>query len=176
MTRAETPTETAPGRTFAQTALGIAGTVQDRARGGAMSRGERAELRRMRDHEVFPPEPYWRLVDRYDISASEESFWGDVVPLMVDHPHNGALAAGRALAKAGVSAPRIERWLRLDPERARKEAGRLLARLGEGLNWASFAGLLRFWYDRDRRQFARDYFLSPEHRERKPKLTKQESN
>lgn len=161
-------------RSFSQIAAGIAGTVKDRASKGGMSRGERAELRRMRNGTVFPPEPFWMVVERYDIRPSEEAFWIDVVPLMVDHPHNPTLSPGRALAIAGVSPARIERWLRLDPERARREASRLLTRLDQGLNWPRFAGLLRFWTDEERRRFARDYFLSPDHRERKKKLASKE--
>lgn len=168
-----TDTERPP---YARQVLGIAGYVQDRESGGGLSRGERAELRRMRSDDVFPPEPFWTLVDRYDIPPYEEDFWRDVIPLMVDHPHDGGLRPGRALAQAGVSPARIERWLRLDPERARKEAARLLTQLDSGLDWPRFAGLLRFWTDRNRRAFARDYFLSPEHRERNRTHATQETS
>ena len=157
-------------QSFAQRAVGISGFIEH------LTRGERAELRRMRDGTLFPPEPFWRIVGRYDIPPSEETFWIDMIPLMVRHPHNPSLPPGLALAQSGVSPARIERWLRLEPERARKEAVRLLARLDQGLNWAKFAGLLRFWGDSDRRRFARDYFLSPEHRERKLKLQSKETS
>jgi CRISPR type I-E-associated protein CasB/Cse2 len=152
--------------TYEQKILGIAGTVQDRGKGGGMSRGERAELRRMGDRNLFPPEPFWRIVGRYEIPPSEEPFWRAVIPLMVMHPHNSGVRAGAALAEAGVSSSRIERWLRYDPSRAREEARRLLARLDAGLDWVRFARLLRWWTDSDRRRFARDFFLSPAYRER----------
>jgi CRISPR type I-E-associated protein CasB/Cse2 len=165
-----------PGhRTFAGTVLGIAGSVSDRRSGGAMDRGARAELRRMRSDAIFPPEPFWTLVSRYDIHPAEETFWMDVIPLMVDHPHNPGLRPGRALAEAGVSGARVERWLRLDAERARRESRRLLARLDAGLNWVAFAALLRFWGDdANRRTFARDFFLSDAHRARSQAKSQQE--
>lgn len=160
---------------FASTVVGIAGTVQDRRSGGAMSRGDRAELRRMRAGTAFPPEPFWALVERFAIPPPGEPFWIDVVPLMVDYPHDASRRPGRALAESRVSGARIERWLRLEPDRARREAGRLLARLDGGLNWVSFAGLLRFWNSQDRRGFARDFFLSPAYREREKLLSAQET-
>lgn len=161
--------------TLEQVALGIAGTIQERGRdGGAMSRGERAELRRMRDDSIAP-EPFWTLVGRYDLPLSQDAFWKSVVPLMVEHPHRKGVPPGRALAAAGVSAPRIERWLRLSKQRARQEARRLLVRLDEGLDWTKFAPLLFYWSMERKRKFARDYFLSPEHRERR-KAARKESN
>jgi CRISPR type I-E-associated protein CasB/Cse2 len=163
-------------RSFASTVLGIAGMVTHRRYGGAMDRGSRAELRRMRSGDLFPPEPFWMLVARYDIRPSEELFWIDVVPLMVDHRHNQGLPPGRALAEAGVSGARIERWLRFHAERAREEAGRLLTRLDSGLNWVSFASLLRFWNDdRNRRALARDFFLSDAYRARARAVARQEA-
>lgn len=173
-TTSEADTQEGASRSFAKTVLGIAGTVRDRSDGGGMNRGERAELRRMREDELFPPEPFWRLVERYDIRESQEPFWIDLVPLMVDHPHTSELSPGLALARSGVSGARIERWLRLDRARARKEAGRLLARLEKGLNWIHFAGLLRFWTNRDRRQFARNYFLSDAYRRRQESKQREE--
>ncbi len=163
-----------PG-TFASTVMGIARTVQDRSSGGAMSRGERSELRRMRSGTAFPPEPFWTLVERFAIPPPAELFWMDVVPHMIDHPHDPRRRPGRVLAEAQLSGARLERWLRLEPERARKEAGRLIVRLDGGLNWVTFAGLLRFWSPQDRRGLARDFFLSPAYREREKMLSEQES-
>ena len=160
---------------FASTVRGIAGMVQDRNSGGAMSRGERAELRRMRAGAAFPPEPFWTLVERFGIPPAAEPFWMDVVPHMIDQPHDPRRRPGRALAEAQLSGARLERWLRLEPERARKEAGRLLVRLEGGLNWVTFAGLLWFWTPQDRRGLARDFFLSPAYREREKMLSEQET-
>ncbi len=161
--------------TYDQKVLGIAGTVQDRGKGGGMTRGERAELRRMGDRDLFPPDPFWRVVGSYGIPPSEEPFWRDVIPLMVQHPHNPGVRVGATLAAAGVSATRIERWLRHDAPRARKEARRLLARLDSGLDWVQFARLLRWWTDSDRRRFARDFFLSAAYREREKKPSGKET-
>lgn len=152
--------------TFPKVVTGVAGFVEDRSRGGGSSRGERAELRRMHAGDGFLPEPFWRIVDRYDVRPGDEPFWIDVIPLMVVHPHDSELTPGRALARAGVSPGRVERWLRLDAVRARGEARRLLARLTTGLNWVRFARLLRFWSEAERLSFARDYFLAPEVRKK----------
>lgn len=151
---------------FARTVRGIAGMVKVRNAGGAMSRGERAELRRMRRGAPFPPEPFWRLVERFEIPPTAELFWMDVVPHMINRPHDPDRRPGQALAEAHLSGARLERWLRLEPERARGEAGRLLARLDGGLNWVTFAGLLWFWTPQHRRELARDFFLSPAYRDR----------
>lgn len=147
---------------FSNQVLGISGYV------GALRRGPRAMLRRVdSDVDHIPPRVFWDLVERYDIQERDEPFWLAIVPLVVQHPHRADLSPGRALAAAGVSAARIERWLRLDATGARREASRLLSHLkGEGLNWIKFAFLLRDWNDEQRRGFARDFFLSPEYRKR----------
>lgn len=163
-----------PG-SFAYTVRGIAGTVQDRNLGGSMSRGERAELRRMRAAAVFPPEPFWTLVERFAIPPAAEPFWMDVVPHMIDRPHDPRRRPGQALAEAQLSGARLERWLRLEAEQARKEAGRILSRLDGGLNWVTFAGLLWVWTPQERRGLARDFFLSPAYRQREKILSEQET-
>jgi hypothetical protein len=150
---------------------GIAGYV------GRLPRGPRAELRRLTaDGAFIPPQAFWNLVDRYAISQRDEDFWLHIVPLMVEHPHDSSTAPGVALARAGVSASRIERFLRLDRDGAWAEAGRLLSHLGEaGLDWAGtlstwrvgFGPLLHGWMPEQRRHFARQFFLSPEYRKRK---------
>ena len=150
---------------LSEIAAKVAHFVRDRDQGGAMSRGERAELRRMRQG-VMPPEPYWRLVSRFEIQPRDELFWIDVVPLMVVHPHERARSLGRALAASRASPARIERWLRLDRLRARREAHRLFAHLDEGFDWVGGVWLLHRWDDARRRRFARDYYLAPETRER----------
>lgn len=155
---------TAPKLTFEARVLGVSGSVRDRARGGPMSRGDRAELRRMREGVQIPPDQFWALVAKYDISKYEEAFWRVVVPLMVGYPHQAGLSAGRALAKAGVSRSRVERWLRYDAERARIEAKRLLSKVDDGFDWLRFARLLWHWDEQNKLSFARDYYLAPESR------------
>lgn len=154
-----TPTE-ALG--FRDQILGAAGYVS------TLQRGPRAVLRRMgADSDRIPPQQFWNVVERYGIRSEDEDFWLTVLPLMVRHEHRFDRTPGRALAQAGVSAARIERWLRLDRAGARAEAGRLLSQLkGEGFDWIRFAALLRFWSEDERRRFARDFFLSLEYRQR----------
>ena len=142
--------------------LGLVGSVRDRAQGGPMSRGDRAELRRMRDADALPPEPFWTLVARYEIAARDEPFWRAVIPLMVEFRHRPGITAGRALAAARVSGSRVERWLRYDAARARSEAYRLLSKVEDGFDWVRFARLLHNWDDNSKLGFARDYFLAPE--------------
>ncbi len=157
--------ETSQPRSFRDQVLGIAGYV------GALRRGPRAVLRRLdAGEETIPPQDFWNVVERYNIRESDERFWLAVLPLMVRYPHRFDRTPGRALAAAGVSAARVERWLRLDADGARREAGRLLSHLkGEGLDWIKLAYLLRDWSDEQRRGFARDFFLSPEYRQRQTK-------
>lgn len=134
--------------------LGIAGYV------ASVPRGDRAELRRLKAGENHvPPEVFWRLVGRYEIRPDEEALWLRVLPLMVDHGHRNDLRAGAALSRAGVSASRVERWLRLDRTSALAEARRLLSKVDSGFDWPDFGALLVFWNDRARMAFARDFFL-----------------
>ena len=135
--------------------LGIAGYV------AKLPRGSRAELRRLRvgtDH--VPPEPFWRIVDRYGIETHEELFWLRVIPLMVEHEHRKGVRAGAALSQAGVSSARLERWLRLGRSSALAEARRLLSKVDSGFDWPGFGTLLLYWNDRARMAFARDFFLA----------------
>jgi CRISPR type I-E-associated protein CasB/Cse2 len=110
------------------------------------------------DH--VPPEVFWRIVDRYEIKPHDELFWLHVIPLMVEHEHKNGVRAGAALFRVGVSAARIERWLRLDRPAALAEARRLLTRVNSGFDWPRFGKLLLFWNDPARMAFARDFFLA----------------
>lgn len=146
--------------------LGVAGYVAN------LRRGPRAALRRLAsDPDGVPPQEFWDVVERYDISRYDEPFWLRMIPLMVRHPH-ADISPGRALARAGISAARVERWLRLDAESALAQAARLLSHLGDaGLHWAHFGRLLHAWHHTDhgphlRRKMAREFFLSPEFRAR----------
>jgi hypothetical protein len=146
--------------------LGVAGYVAN------LRRGPRAVLRRLAaDPNTVPPQEFWDVVERYGISRYDEPFWLRVIPLMVRYPHTDA-RPGLALARAGVSAARVERWLRLDAESALAQTSRLLSHLGDaGIHWARFGRLLHDW-DRPehgprlRRELAREFFLSPEFRAR----------
>jgi CRISPR type I-E-associated protein CasB/Cse2 len=158
--------KTAEPRGWAQVVLGVAGTIEERNRGGGSSRGDRAVLRRMRADEHIFPAPFWSLIGKYDISPTDEAFWIDVIPLMVKHRHNTAISAGRALAEAKVSRARVERWLRLDAPRARREARRLLSKVDTGFDWVQFASLLRWWNAEAQRRFARDFFLTRDAQEK----------
>lgn len=147
---------------FTRQLVGVAGYVE------ALKRGPRAMLRRLgANPDHIPPQVFWDIVDRYGIARHEEDFWLAVVPLMVQHPHQFGNPPGRALAGAGVSAARVERWLRLDRAAAFDAASRLLSHLGDGgLDWTRLGPLLRYWNDDQRRGFARDFFLSPGYRQR----------
>ncbi|MGH7664307.1 MAG: type I-E CRISPR-associated protein Cse2/CasB [Gemmatimonadaceae bacterium] len=132
-----------------------------------LSRGDRAALRRLDgDSRDIPPAVFWRICYQFDIEPPEESFWMTALPLMATHRHNPQQRAGRTLAAAGVSASRLERWLRLRKDSARREARRLLARLGDGgIDWGEFGALLYRWDDNGRRSLARAFFRSPEFRQ-----------
>lgn len=149
--------EEAPERELSplgQQFLAISGYV------ASLPRGPRAILRRLWGHQDEPaPDVFWQIVDRYGIQARDEDFWLAILPLMVECPHSW-VRPGHAVAQAGVSKARVERWLRLDRERAWREANRLLARLEAGLNWTQFGPLLYHWDEGGRRTFARQYFLS----------------
>lgn len=131
----------------------------------AVTRGDRAELRRMRPDGI-PPEVYWRLTDDLD---RNDPLWMTVLPLMVRHPHERGARPGRVLARNGIKAARAERWLRRDQESAWEEAGRLLGPAkGAPLDWSRFGTLLAGWNDPARRRsFAREYFSEIHKIERK---------
>lgn len=159
MTHAATnPATEGSGRQFtrAQQLTGVAGYIK------RLRPGPRAELRRLSpDSAAVPPKVFWDIVDRYRIRESDETYWISVIPLMVRHPHVPT-APGRALARAKVSAARVERWLRLDRDGARRSAGRVLSQLKQGgLDWVQFGDLLRDWSDDGRRRLARQFFRSP---------------
>lgn len=128
-------------------------------------RGALAELRRLRPDSI-PGEAFWDLVGRFDIPRDEEPFWRAIIALMVRHPHRRNVRPGRAIEAAGISKPRVERWLRLDRDGARTAAGRLLSKLGDdGLDWTNLGRALHRWSDNDRYYLARDFFLARERRE-----------
>lgn len=153
------------GSDLGDTFVGVAGYVDN------LPNGERAELRRLRGRfRELPPEVFWRVVERYDIPRWDEEFWMAVLPLMVEHPHRPGRRTGRVLKRSGVSAARLEKWLRLDREGALDEAGRLLSQVDGPINWRQFGYLLYLWShpehgERNRRDLARDFFLGPAKRE-----------
>lgn len=125
-----------------------------------LPRGQRAELRRGAARgSAIPPEVFWRIVDRYAIPEHEEQYWQTIAALMVVLPHQSGIAPGRAVASSGVAGARAERWLRHDRDRALGEAARLFARVTDGVNWADLGLLLLLWTPRQRRKFARDFYL-----------------
>ncbi len=154
-------------RPFESKVLGISGSVRGRSEGGPMSRGDRATLRRMLAHDDFPPDPFWGLIAKYGVRADEEAFWRVAIPLMVLHPHRSDMSAGRALAVARTASTRIERWLRLDRERAHQEAHRLLSKVDGGFDWVRFGRLLRSWDRANKMNFARNFYLSDEYQSAK---------
>ena len=126
-----------------------------------LPRGDQAQLRRLgASPGRVPPEVFWRIVQRYEIPASDESFWTSVLPLMVIHQHKAPLRPGVSLRHAGVTAQRVEKFLRLDRDAARIEARRLFSKVKSGMNWVSLGSLLFFWTEKSRLQFAREFFLA----------------
>jgi CRISPR type I-E-associated protein CasB/Cse2 len=132
---------------------------------GRRMNGPLAELRRMGTFDAGepPPEAFWMLVDAAKVTGMErERFWEAVVPMMVGIPHVRGVRAGRALRQAGVSVSRVERWLRLGAEDARRELRKLLRRI-DGVDWVRLGRLLWRWDHPEgealRRDFARDFFL-----------------
>lgn len=133
-----------------------------------VTRGERAELRRMRSEEI-PPGIYWRLTEKLTWPRGRDEFdgyWMAVLPLMTRNEHRPKARPGRVLAEAGVKAPRVERWLRRDRDSAWAETGRLLSMTkGAPLDWARFGYLLYAWDEpKVKREFAREYFRAARRR------------
>lgn len=131
-------------------------------------RGLLAALRRMESGPCdIPPAIFWDLADRFGIPIPEERIWMRLLPLMAGYPHDGHTGPGLAFARARVSAPRLERWLRADHEQAWDEVPRLLDRVrGTGVDWVRLGVLLRYWTPELRRALAREFFRSPEYRNR----------
>jgi hypothetical protein len=127
-----------------------------RVHSDAVTRGDRAELRRMKPDGI-PPEVYWRLTDELD---QHDELWMTVLPLMVLHPHERGARPGRVLARNGIKPARAQRWLRRDRARAWEEAGRFLGPArGVPFDWSRFGTLLARWEDPERRRsFAREFF------------------
>lgn len=151
-------TETADERTPWSQLAGVAGRVHSEG----VTRGERAELRRMR-HQDIPPEIYWRLTDQLTWPRGRQEFdryWMAVLPLMARNKYEPKARPSRVLAAAGVKPARVERWLRRDRDSAWAEAGRLLSMTkGASLDWAVLGYLLYAWDDPSiKRDFAREYF------------------
>jgi len=147
--------EVARERSLASRITGIARFLEN------LPRGERAELRRLRqEFSRVPPEVFWQIVEQYDIHPADEPFWKAVLPLMVKYPYTPGERPGHVLEKAGVSAARVERWLRLDRQAAWREADRLLSVADAGLDWVSFGYLLYYWDENHRNRFARDFFVT----------------
>lgn len=131
-------------------------------------RGALATFRRMGAGECdIPPEPFWGLMESFHVPPQEEETWQWLLPLIARYRHDPAVGPGLAFARARVSAPRLERWLRADGETARREADRLLARVGDaGVDWVRLGVLLRYWSPDLRRALAREFFRSPDFRSR----------
>ncbi len=131
-------------------------------------RGLLAIFRRMGGCECdIPPEPFWGLMESFHVPSQEEKTWLWLLPLVARYPHDPATGPGLAFARARVSSPRLERWLRADHETAWREADRLLARVGDaGVDWVRLGVLLRYWTPELRRALAREFFRSPEYRSR----------
>lgn len=169
-TEASATAPPATGYRLTTQVAGIAGYLDELRR--ANRRGDLAMLRRLgREQGGVPPEVFWRIVDRYEITPGEEAFWLAVLPLMVKYPHRPGAHPGAALSRAGVKSARLERWLRLDRPGALREASRLLSKVDGPLDWVALAHLLRSWSEDGRRRLARDFFLSPEQRDSLPSHT-----
>lgn len=150
-------------RTLTSRIAGIARFVEN------LPRGERAELRRLRQDSMrIPPEVFWRIVEQFEIHPSDEPFWKSILPLMVKYPHTPGERPGHVLEKAGVSAARVERWLRLDKQGAWREADRLLSVADAGVDWVRLGYLLNRWDEDQRNQFARDFFVTRSRRGAQP--------
>lgn len=122
--------------------------------------GELATLRRMaRDPAALPPASFWSVIAQLGSSPHADAFWRSVLPLMVDVPHARGRRPGHACRAAGVSAARVERWLRLDRDAAAMECRRFLQRLDGGVDWVELGTLLHDWTDAARLRFARDYYV-----------------
>lgn len=164
VTAVETGSETEEERSPWSQLASVAGTLHS----NGVTRGERAELRRMRSQDV-PPEIYWRLTEQLTWPGRRDdfdSYWMAVLPLMTRNEHLPGARPGRVLAEAGVKSPRLERWLRRDRDSAWGEAGRLLSiTKGAALDWARFGYLLYAWDDpKVKREFAREYFRAARRR------------
>lgn len=142
-------------RTLGSRLAGIAAYI------GQLPRGERAELRRISATRT-PPAPFWGIVDRYDVHPAEEDFFVAVIPAMVRCPHVPGRSPGRVLRSAGVSAARVERWLRMTRAGALRETQRIFAQVSDGVDWSRLGPLLYLWDrpdgERQRRHFARSYY------------------
>ncbi|MBA4157520.1 MAG: hypothetical protein H0X65_08590 [Gemmatimonadetes bacterium] len=134
---------------------------RDEKRHREFSSGDQAMLRRLSpERDTVPPEAYWRLLPQGETDWSQRAFWYALLPLLVRHPHAEGTSLGTALARAGVSEARVERWLRRTARDARADAPRLFSRLVT-VDWTEAGPLLRYWRQRDRWRVADDFFSTP---------------
>ncbi len=157
-------------KTFGQLVLKLCRAIE------TMSPGDRAQLRRLRPGEVYPP-PFWRLaagplapefegLGQVTLEAREQA-WALVAAAMArtGMPFNSKQRLGKALAEANVSELRVLRLLRAESAQLPAQAHsitQLLASKGQPIHWIDFARLIlstgRSDHERARQQIARDYF------------------
>jgi CRISPR system Cascade subunit CasB len=139
---------------------------------------DRAALRRMTPSRR-PPLAFFRLAYRAlpaDWEARRREWMTLVagIALMGPRPHLSNRPAGLALAEAGLSESRLERLLAAEGEILSATLLRtayFLGARGAPVNWADFARLLLV-ADKDEKEsirlaIARDFYRSPEHRQRR---------
>jgi CRISPR system Cascade subunit CasB len=145
--------------------------------GGALSNGERAELRRMDPRRIDAP-AFWKLAARFFDDAlapgaalreQQETAWASVV-VGLAFLEQGAVGprAGHALRDAKLSEARFVRFLRADNDALIDELpalARFVAAKGVAIDWADVARVLLLSDDaaeQQRRALARDYYTNPD--------------
>lgn len=134
---------------------GIPGYIQQLRTSGR--RGDIAELRRMRVDSAWP-EVFWRIIQRYKVPTNMELFWASLMPVLADAEVDYGRQPGTAMAEAGISKTRFERWCRYDQQTALVELRRILAQVEGGFNWQALLIILSNWGPKSKRQLAREYF------------------
>ena len=145
---------------------------------GALSNGERAELRRMDPRRIDAP-AFWKLAARFFDDAlapgaalreQQETAWASVV-VGLAFLEQGAVVgarAGHALREAGLADARFVRFLRADRDALIDELpalARFVAAKGVAIDWADVARVLLLGDDaaeQQRRALARDYYTNPD--------------
>ena len=133
--------------------------------------GDRAALRRM-NPAIPPPLAFYRFAFRHlpETWDRQEGAWVTLVAglsLMGPHAHRPGLAAGRALAEAGLSESRLERLLAADGDTMHALLLRLARFLGakvQPLDWTDLAVLILSTdpakREQSRLRIAREYYRS----------------
>ncbi|MEW6380588.1 MAG: type I-E CRISPR-associated protein Cse2/CasB [bacterium] len=125
----------------------------------ALSNGQRAEIRRVRDPDELDWLPsFYRLLPT---GAHADRQWRRIIFLLpFARQTDGAASLGAQLAKAKVSEARLFQIIRSNYPNDFLYLRRILQQVQPSLDWQQFGKMLYYWGDNTKRHILEDYFLA----------------